>query len=90
MSGSFPFYRHELWPLMCTPVCVRHALFSLYRFRSCQLVGKMLMCAVERNCQLDSEVLETVEASMLERINDKVGKVVVWLWSRLLVLLVVL
>ena len=50
----------------------------------------MLMCAVERNCQLDSEVLETVEASMLERINDKVGKVVVWLWSRLLVLLVVL
>ena len=45
---------------------------TLHRFRSCQLVSMMINCAVERQCRLQSTLLEKVETVMLERIHDKV------------------
>ncbi|CAI8041284.1 Condensin complex subunit 3 [Geodia barretti] len=42
------------------------------RFRSCQLVAKMVKCAVERGCWLQSSVLEAVRDVMMERIRDKI------------------
>ena len=45
--------------------------FPVCRFRSCQLVAKILNCAVDRQCRIESPMLETVKEVMLQRIHDK-------------------
>ena len=45
---------------------------SLGRFRSCQLMGKMVMCAVEQKRHLNIDIPDLVAASMLQRMHDRV------------------
>ena len=46
---------------------------TLYRFRVCQLVGKMLAYACENSCAVKTELLDATREVMLIRIKDKVG-----------------
>ncbi len=42
------------------------------RFRVCQLVARMLICASENDCRVGTDLLDAVQEVMLIRIQDKV------------------
>ena len=56
---------------------------SCFRFRSCQLVSKMLNSAVERGTLLQGRLLEGVKAVMLDRIHDKARQHISLLYTSL-------